>query len=75
LNKEGNIDRLVLVSASRRMLQNDKGVVEESIRFYPIDGHYFVLKYNEVKNLNIEYFNIIENQNQISIEYVASQEE
>jgi len=74
LDREGNIDRLVLVSASRRTLQNDKGIVEESDRFYPIDGHYFVLKYHEVKNLNIEYFNATKDKNQISIHYVSPKE-
>jgi uncharacterized membrane protein YwzB len=70
LNKEGSIDRLILASASRRLLKNDKNTVAESERFYPIDGHYFVLKYNEIKNLNVEYFDVIKDQGKITIEYV-----
>lgn len=27
-------------------------------RFYPIDGDYFVLKYSEVKNLNVQFLKI-----------------
>lgn len=74
LNKEGNIDRLVLVSASRRHLKNDKGSLSESERFYPIDGHYFVLKYAEIKNLNVEYFDAIKDQGKITIQYVTPKE-
>jgi hypothetical protein len=74
INKEGNIDRLVLVSASRRHLKNDKGTLSESERFYPIDGHYFVLKYDEIKNLNVEYFDAIKDQDKITIQYVMPKE-
>jgi hypothetical protein len=71
LNKDGNIDRLVLASASRRHLKYDKGTINESERFYPIDGHYFILKYNEIKNLNVEYFNVTKDEEKITIQYVT----
>lgn len=58
LGADGNIDRLILTAASRRELSNDKAYDKENVsdRFYPIDGDCFVLKYNQIKNLNIEYF-------------------
>jgi hypothetical protein len=73
-NKEGNLDRLVLGQASRRILQHDKGKAKEQERFYPINGHYFVLKYSEIKSLNIEYFNVSEDTGEMLIEYVAPNE-
>lgn len=62
LNGSGNIDRLVLTNAMRREIKNDKNPYEHDIhsskRFYPIDGDYFVLKYSEVKNLNVQFLKI-----------------
>ncbi len=62
-NGDGNIDRLVLTSAMRREIENDKNFDEEpesslTKRFYPIDGDYFVLKYSEIKNLNVQFLKI-----------------
>ena len=71
LNKEGNIDRLVLAYPSRRHFKNDKGILEEAERFYPIGGDYFVLKYNEIKNLNIEYIDVTKKQGKMTLEYVT----
>lgn len=62
LNVDGNIDRLVLTNAMRREIKNDKKPNESETdllkRFYPIDGNYFVLKYSEVKNLNVQFLKI-----------------
>lgn len=61
LDEEGNIERLVLTSAERRKIQDDKIGAEAqgaSTRFYPIDGHYFVLKYSEIKNLNVQFIKV-----------------
>ncbi len=62
LNVGGNIDRLVLTNAMRREIKKDKNPNEQEIdlskRFYPIDGDYFVLKYSEVKNLNVQFLKI-----------------
>jgi len=62
LNSDGNIDRLVLTNAMRRKIYKDKKPDEPktdlSKRFYPIDGNYFVLKYAEVKNLNVQFIKI-----------------
>jgi len=57
-DKEGNLDRLVLTDASRRKIESDKSNPENQsteTRFYPIDGDYFVLKYSEIKNLNVQF--------------------
>ena len=60
LNGGGNIDRLVLTNAMRRKISNDKKNGETDLlkRFYPIDGDYFVLKYSEIKNLNVQFLKI-----------------
>lgn len=61
LTEDGNIDRLILTDAERRLIENDKMGPEKSdknLRFYPIDGHYFVLKYAEIKNLNVQFFKL-----------------
>lgn len=61
LTTEGNIDRLVITNAMRREITKDKDTREETDllkRFYPIDGDYFVLKYSEVKNLNVQFLKI-----------------
>lgn len=65
LNSLGNIDRLILTSAMRRPIEKDKNhktLSEEefSQRFYSIDGDYFVLRYSEVKNLNVQFIKIEE---------------
>lgn len=61
LDSNGNIDRLILTGAMRRNMKNDKNKTNGSDltdRFYPIDGHYFVLKYSEVKNLNVQFLKL-----------------
>lgn len=63
LNDEGNIDRLVLTSAWRRSIENDKSMDGDDSfqdRFYAIDGDYFVLNYNEIKNLNVQFLKVEE---------------
>jgi len=63
LNNSGDIDRLVLTSAMRRLIKNDKKSPEDNSlleRFYPIDGDYFVIPYKEIKSLNVQYVKIEE---------------
>ncbi len=65
LNRDGSIDRLILTSAMRREIKKDKPTDadnEKSLleRFYPIDGHYFILKYSEVKSLNVQFLKLEE---------------
>jgi hypothetical protein len=58
-DKDGNLDRLLITEAQRRDLVRDKSnkIAANKLdkRFYPIDGDYFILKYSEIKNLNIRY--------------------
>ncbi len=41
-------------------MEKDKKTQEDNLadRFYPIDGHYFVLKYLEIKSLNIQFIKL-----------------
>lgn len=61
LDNTGNIERLILTSAVRREIKKDKKMVDEAAeRFYRIEGDYFVLKYAEIKSLNVQFFKIEE---------------
>ena len=62
LKEDGSLDRLVLTNTFRREIKDDHNhdnskKDEESFekRFYPIDGNNFVLKYEQIKNLNVEF--------------------
>jgi hypothetical protein len=59
-DSKGNIDRLVLTNTARRKIENDKtdSAVSVEDRFYLVDGDYFVLKYAEIKNLNIQFIKL-----------------
>jgi hypothetical protein len=60
-DKEGNLERLVLRNTSRRKVEEDKTDLENTPiekRFYPIDGTYFVIKYSEIKNLNVQFIEL-----------------
>jgi len=62
VNEDGQLDRLLLVQAQRGTLgsdreydaENDK-YLEDKTRFYPIAGDVFVLRYEEIKTLNVSY--------------------
>lgn len=63
LDNNGSIDRLILTGAMRREIEKDKKIPESDSlvgRFYPIDGHYFVLKYSEAKSLNVQFIQLEE---------------
>lgn len=61
-DSDGNLERLVLTSVSRRNICQDKPIDDtgenSDNRFYPIDGDYFVLRYAEVSTLNVQYFRL-----------------
>lgn len=63
---QGDLDRLVLESVCRRQLSGDRapGAAAkpywEDARYYQIDGDYFVLRYADIKNLNVKYLVIEE---------------
>jgi len=59
-DSDGNLDRLILQSVARRPLSADKNRAEQETgatdqRFYDIDGDSFVLRYQDVKTLNVQY--------------------
>lgn len=61
----GALDRLVLSNVSRRQLTSDKIVSPEmeevnELRFYAVEGDYFVLRYSEAITLNIQYLKLQE---------------
>ncbi|TFW16640.1 hypothetical protein E4L96_15965 [Massilia arenosa] len=64
---DGQLDRIVLQQVVRRPLSSDKpaavshcGNAEEaeSGRFYPIDGDYLVIRYSDVKTLNVQFIKL-----------------
>ncbi|WP_160160785.1 hypothetical protein [Legionella sainthelensi] len=60
-DREGGLERLILRNASRRKIENDKTAPENAAienRFYPIDGTYFVLKYSQITNLNVQFLEL-----------------
>ncbi len=60
-DKDGNLDRVLLLQAHRRKLDVDRAVGDTSdpiTRYYRIVGHYFSLKYSEIHTLNIQYFGV-----------------
>ncbi|MGF6537280.1 DUF6338 family protein [Paraburkholderia youngii] len=65
VSADGQLDRLFLVQAQRRELGKDREYdsennkyVEDKTRFYPIAGDVFVLRYEEIKTLNVTYFSL-----------------
>lgn len=63
VDAEGQLDRLVLQEVMRRPIKADKeatnpGAWYDASRFYPVEGDYFVLRYNETITLNIQYIKL-----------------
>jgi len=66
LDKNGELDRLILTDTRRRSIENDhlpdqygeKTAKSVDDRFYRIDGHNFVLKCSNIKSLNIQFLKI-----------------
>ncbi|MGF6980038.1 hypothetical protein QFZ94_008555 [Paraburkholderia sp. JPY465] len=65
VNADGQLGRLMLVQAQRRRLESDRKYdaanelfIEDTTRFYPIAGDVFVLRYDEVKTLNVTYLSL-----------------
>jgi hypothetical protein len=63
-DKTGNLDRILLELAHRRRLSADKEESSNdtagplSLRYYRIDGDYFILRYSETKTINLDYFSL-----------------
>jgi hypothetical protein len=65
VDEHGQLDRLLLVQAQRRKFERDreydataKTYEEDKTRFYPISGDVFVLRYDDVKTLNVTYLSL-----------------
>jgi hypothetical protein len=63
VDRDGQLDRLILQDVMRRPLDADKpgaglAAVPGESRFYRVDGDYFVLRYAEAITLNIEYIQL-----------------
>lgn len=59
-DSEGKLDRLILQGVVRRPLSADKNTASPDAaagdeRFYDVDGDSFVLRYEDVKTLNVQY--------------------
>jgi hypothetical protein len=60
-NADGQLDRLVLENVLRRPFIKDEQVGSAADEgFFPIEGDYFVVKYDEVITLNIQYIQLQE---------------
>ena len=56
LNDDGSLDRMILKYAIRRPMDADiDATADAPDRFYDIDGDYLVLRYDELKTLNVKY--------------------
>jgi hypothetical protein len=62
LSKSGGLDTVTLKNVQRRLLSDDsefteKGIKKDnSIKYYPLDGHILLFKYNLVINMNFSYY-------------------
>jgi hypothetical protein len=65
LDRDGELDRVLLRLVHRRQLSNDREAGQErdpgdvnyvgDARYYDIEGQYFILRYSEMVTVNIEY--------------------
>nr|WP_076025848.1 hypothetical protein [Vibrio cholerae] len=60
LDKDGQLDRIVLFDVYRRDIRNDDNGDTDTDRYYQIKGERLILKYSQIINLNIEYLYIYE---------------
>ena len=69
LDSSGQLNRVVLSDAMRRPIESDDSnssftstysSSNATTRFYDIKGDRLILKYEDIKNINIEYLYIIE---------------
>lgn len=64
-DQQGNLDRILLVAAQRREIKEDRTTKERSEpatdpRYYNIDGNYFLIRFADMKTLNVEYLLLVE---------------
>ena len=63
LDSNGQLNRIVLSDAMRRPIESDDPKFFDSTseaRFYEVKGDRLMLKYEDIKNINIEYLYIVE---------------
>lgn len=62
LDSSGQLDRVVLSGAMRRPIESDEPEQSPASpnRFYEVKGDRLILKYEDIKNINIEYLYIVE---------------
>lgn len=60
LDKDGQLDRIVLFDVYRRDIRNDDNGEDSTDRYYQIKGERLILKYSQIINLNLEYLYIYE---------------
>lgn len=63
LDSNGQLNRIVLSGAMRRPIESDDANFSTSTseaRFYEVKGDRLILKYEDIKNINIEYLYIVE---------------
>lgn len=76
-DSDGKLDRLILQSVARRPLSADKSKSATEIgstdeRFYDIDGDSFVLRYEDVKTLNVQYVKLTAVEPALEIKKIGS---
>ena len=70
LSKNGGLETISLSNSKRRKLSDDSGMTkagkkkDNNAKYYPINGHILILKYDELKNLNFTYLTLDSNKNE-----------
>lgn len=63
-DSDGQLDRILLRAAHRRKLSDDRSSSDptrsDADRYYDVRGDFLVLRYSEIKTLNLDYFEIEE---------------
>ncbi len=68
LSKNGGIESITLKNVQRRALTDDCKIKKDgskksnATKYYPIDGHLVLFKYEEIKNLNFTYYKLLRSQ-------------
>lgn len=64
LRSDGGLETISIKNAQRRKLSDDSDINKDGEKsdntgkYYPIDGHIFLIKYADMKNLNFAYFKL-----------------
>ena len=61
LDRDGGLKTISLKATKRRNIMKDApdGVPDPDDRYYPVRGHLLILKYAELKNLNLTYYKLV----------------